>query len=129
MRYADGPVEALRLLKLAKGSAIKSRTQAINQLKSVLVSADASLRETLAGLSNPHLLRRCAELDDSQEDGPAGTARHVLKLLARRIQHLTWEIDDLNKRIAEGVEANFPGTPVALRDLTGRREAGFSRGR
>ncbi|MFE4423418.1 transposase [Streptomyces sp. NPDC056817] len=27
----------------------------------------------------------------------------------RRIQHLTWEIDDLNKRIAEGVEADFPG--------------------
>lgn len=107
-KTSDGPVEMLRLLKLAKGSAIKSRTQAINQLKSVLVSADASLRETLAGLSNLHLFRRCAELDDSQEDGPAGTARHVLKLLARRIQHLTREIDDLNKRIAEGVGANFP---------------------
>ncbi|MET7356630.1 IS110 family transposase [Streptomyces mirabilis] len=108
-KTSDGPVEALRLLKLAKGSAIKSRTQAINQLKSVLVSADAALRESLAGLSNPHLFRRCAELNDSQEDGPADTARHVLKLLAGRIQHLTWEIDNLNKRIAAGVEAHFPG--------------------
>lgn len=108
-KTSDGPVEALRLLKLAKGSAIKSRTQAINQLKSVLVSADAALRESLAGLSNPHLFRRCAELNDSQEDGPADTARHVLKLLAGRIQHLTGEIDNLNKRIAAGVEAHFPG--------------------
>lgn len=108
-KTSDGPVEALRLLKLAKGSAIKSRTQAINQLKSVLVSADAALRESLAGLSNPHLFRRCAELNDSQEDGPADTARHVLKLLADRIQHLTGEIDNLNKRIAAGVEAHFPG--------------------
>ncbi|WP_265566372.1 IS110 family transposase [Streptomyces hygroscopicus] len=81
-KASDGPVEELRLLKLAKGSAIKSRTQAINQLKSVLVSADTALRESLAGLSNPHLFKRCAELDDSQECGPAGTARHVLKLLA-----------------------------------------------
>ncbi|MFF7988142.1 IS110 family transposase [Streptomyces sp. NPDC007901] len=108
-KTSDGPVEELRLLKLAKGSAIKSRTQAINQFKSVLVSADTALRESLAGLSNPHLFKRCAELDDSQERGPAGTTRHVLKLLADRIQHLTREIVDLNKRIAEGVEVNFPG--------------------
>lgn len=74
-----------------------------------MVSADTALRESLAGLSNPHLFKRCAELDASQECGPAGTARHVLKLLAGRIQHLTREIDDLNKRIAAGVEANFPG--------------------
>ncbi|MFJ4526184.1 IS110 family transposase [Streptomyces sp. NPDC088810] len=108
-KASDGPVEMLRLLKLAKGSAIKSRTQAINQLKSVLVSADAGLREALAGLSNPRLFKQCAELDDTEATGPAGTARHVLKLLARRIQHLTGEIDDLNKRIAEGVEASVPG--------------------
>ncbi|KUJ66773.1 transposase [Streptomyces albus subsp. albus] len=108
-KASDGPVEVLRLLKLAKGSAIKSRTQAINQLKSVLVSADAALRESLAGLSNPRLFKQCAELDDTEAAGPAGTARHVLKLLARRIQHLTVEIDDLNKRIAEGVEASVPG--------------------
>ncbi|MGP4092800.1 IS110 family transposase, partial [Streptomyces sp. KR55] len=31
-KTSDGPVEMLRLFKLAKGSAIKSRTQAINQL-------------------------------------------------------------------------------------------------
>jgi hypothetical protein len=92
-----------------KKSAVKSRTQAINQLKSVPVSADTTLRESLAGLSNPHLFKRCAELDDSQECGPAGTARHMRKLLADRIQHLTGETDDLNKRTAAGVEANFPG--------------------
>lgn len=108
-KASDGPVETLRLPKLAKGSAIKSRTQAINQLKSVPVSADAALRESLAGVSNPHLIKQCAELDDTETAGPAGTARHVLKLLARRIQHLTGEIDDLNKRIAEGVEASVPG--------------------
>ncbi|MFF0164184.1 IS110 family transposase [Streptomyces sp. NPDC005263] len=108
-KASDGRVEMLRLLKLAKGSAIKSRTQAINQLKSVLVSADAALRESLAGLSNPRLFKRCAELGDTEVASPAGTARHVLKLLAHRIQHLTEEIDDLNKRIAEGVEASVPG--------------------
>ncbi|WP_244952614.1 IS110 family transposase, partial [Streptomyces ipomoeae] len=109
VKTSDGPIEALRLLKLAKGSAVKSRTQAINQLKSVLISADAALRESPAGLSNPHLFKQCAELDDPREKGPADTARHVLKLLADRIQHLTGEIDNLNKRIAAGVKAHFPG--------------------
>jgi hypothetical protein len=33
------------MLRLAKDSAVKSRTQAINQLKAVLVSADAGLRD------------------------------------------------------------------------------------
>jgi len=47
-----GPVEMARLFKLAKDSAIKSRTQAINQLKAVLVAADPALRESLSGLSS-----------------------------------------------------------------------------
>ena len=39
-KTGDGPVEMMRMFKLAKASAIKSRTQAINQLKAVLVAAD-----------------------------------------------------------------------------------------
>jgi len=64
-KAGDGPVEMLRIFKLAKTSAIKSRTQAINQLKAVLVSADPQLRESLSGLRNPTLIRRCAQLDTS----------------------------------------------------------------
>ncbi|MEY9988168.1 transposase [Streptomyces sp. V4I8] len=108
-KTSDGPVETLRLFKLAKNSAVKSRTQTINQLKSILVSADPALRELLAGLNNPHLVKQCAELDDQTATGPAAAARHTLRLLARRIQHLTEEIDDLNKRIAQAVKATVPG--------------------
>ncbi|MET8117506.1 IS110 family transposase [Streptomyces prasinus] len=108
-KTSDGPVEMLRLFKLAKGSATKSRTQAINQLKSVLVCADAELRESLAGLSNPKLFKQCAELEDSGLSGPAGAARHTLRLLARRIQNLTAEINDLNTRITEAIKASAPG--------------------
>jgi hypothetical protein len=43
------------VFKLAKGSAVKARTQTINQLKAVLVAADPALRETLWGLSNTML--------------------------------------------------------------------------
>jgi transposase len=67
-KAGDGPVEMVRIFKLAKASAIKSRTQAINQLKAVLVGAAPQLRDSLSGLSNPTLIRRCAQLD-------AGTPR------------------------------------------------------
>ncbi|MEV4136944.1 transposase [Dactylosporangium sp. NPDC049742] len=43
-KTVDGPVEILRLLRLARASAVKSRTQTINQLKAVIVSADPALR-------------------------------------------------------------------------------------
>ncbi|MCX4783615.1 IS110 family transposase [Streptomyces sp. NBC_01264] len=108
-KTGDGPAETLRLFKLAKGSAIKARTQAINQLKSVLICADPTLREDLAQLANPHLIKHCAQLDDALHDGPAGAARHTLRLLARRIQHLTEEIDDLVKQVARAVKASRPG--------------------
>ncbi|WP_406340056.1 transposase [Streptomyces sp. NBC_01620] len=50
-----------------------------------------------------------ANLDTQPTSGPAGAARHTLRLLARRIRHLTEEIDDLQKRLAEAVEASTPG--------------------
>jgi transposase len=71
-KTGDGPVEMLRMFKLAKSSAIKSRTQAINQLKAVLVAADPTLREALSGLSTPILIRHCAQLPtDAPSDAPA----------------------------------------------------------
>ncbi|MFR9788102.1 hypothetical protein ACL07V_05390 [Streptomyces sp. MB22_4] len=38
-------MHSARIYKLAKGSAVKARTQAINQLKAVLVIADPALRD------------------------------------------------------------------------------------
>nr|WP_229840050.1 IS110 family transposase [Streptomyces brasiliensis] len=107
-KTSDGPVEAIRMFKMAKGSAIKSRSQAINQLKAVLVSADPALRESLTGLSNPELIRRCSELEAVDGIGPAAAARHTLRLLARRIQHLTEEINDLTARITTAIAARAP---------------------
>jgi hypothetical protein len=68
-KSGGGPVRIARMYKLAKGSAVKARPRAINQLKAVLGSADPNLREELAGLSNAELLRTCARLaEDSKND-------------------------------------------------------------
>ncbi|MFD8931482.1 hypothetical protein ACFXMT_21720 [Streptomyces mirabilis] len=71
-KTGDGPVEIARMYKLAKDSAVKARTQAINQLKAVLIRADPQLREELAGLGNAELFRTCAGLVDDSLNHEAG---------------------------------------------------------
>lgn len=97
-KSGDGRVEMLRMFKLAKESAIKSRTLAINQLKAVLVTADAELRESLTGLSTTRLVQRCVRLLPGTP-GVLAATKHTLRLLARRIQYLSAEIDDLQAQI------------------------------
>ncbi len=63
-KTGNGPAEMARMLRLAKTSAVKARTQAVNHLKAVLVRADPALRESLAGLGPVTLVRRCAALDE-----------------------------------------------------------------
>ncbi|WP_051899233.1 IS110 family transposase [Sciscionella sediminilitoris] len=108
MKTGDGPVEMLRMFKLAKASAIKARTQTINQLKAVLVAADPVLREALSGLSNPTLFRRCVELPPTTPSDVTSAAVYTLRLLACRIRELTVEIRDLEHRITDAVTRHTP---------------------
>ena len=85
-KTGDGPVEMLRMFKLAKASAIKSRTQAINQLKAVLVRADPALRESTDRPEQPRAdppLRRAGRT--RPQPTRASAAAYTLRLLARRI--------------------------------------------
>ncbi|MGW3353730.1 IS110 family transposase [Nonomuraea rubra] len=110
-KSGDGHVEAMRVFKLARDSAVKSRTQAINQLKAVLVNVDPALRESLAGLSAKALVHSCADLaepDTSSADPAHSAAVYTLRLLARRIQQLTAEARDLERRIRDAVAAHSP---------------------
>ncbi|MFI6763893.1 IS110 family transposase [Micromonospora sp. NPDC050417] len=107
-KTSDGHVERIRLFKLAKTSAIKARTQAINQLKAVLIGADTALRDSMTGLSLPKLVRRCADLDPSNADDLVSAAAYTLRLLARRVTELTHEVDDLNRRITDAINAHTP---------------------
>lgn len=107
-KSGDGQVEMLRMFKLAKASAVKSRSQAINQLKAILIRAEPGLRESMAGLSNPALFRRCAQLPVSGSSSPADAATLTLRLLARRVLTLSEEIDELNTQITAAIQARTP---------------------
>lgn len=109
-KTADGPAADMRVLRLAKESAVKARTQAMNQLKAVLLVIDPDLRELLTGLTNPALIATCAELDDGR-----GEAVFTMRLLARRVQNLSQEVKELTRRTTRAVQACRP----QLLDLVG----------
>lgn len=55
-KTADGPVEMIRVLHITRETAVKARTQAINQLRALVVTAPLELAEQLRGLSSRKLL-------------------------------------------------------------------------
>ena len=73
-KAADGSVEALRLIKIARDTAVKSRSQAMIALKSALVTAPDELRAALEGLSDFRLIMACAGLTDGSPSEPSGAA-------------------------------------------------------
>ena len=50
-KSGEGEVEMIRMLKIARDSAVKARTQAVNQMKALVITAPAGLRETLDNLA------------------------------------------------------------------------------
>ena len=92
-KSGEGEVEMIRMLKSAKDSAVKARTQAVNQMKALVVTAPAELREALDGLSAGALATRCKSFRPGRLDGPMAAARYALRSLACRYRQLSGEID------------------------------------
>ncbi len=90
--------EALRLLLVARRSAVDVRREALTQLRGVIVTAPERLREELRGLPTGKLLDRCSRLRRSSAASVDEVAtRLVLRSLARRIQAATLEADELER--------------------------------
>ena len=108
-KTGSGPVEAVRALRVTMRSAIKARTQATNQMRSLLDVADPSLRDELSGLNAARLAQRCARLrPGSDVTEPATATKTALRSLGRRYQALSVEIDDLRALLEQAVVAAAP---------------------
>ncbi len=98
-KSGEGEVEMIRMLKSAKDSAVKARTQAANQMKALIVTAPAQLRETLDGLPTAALATRCKSFRPGRLEDPAAAAKYTLRSLARRYRQLSKEIQDLQAEL------------------------------
>jgi transposase len=105
----DGAVEAVRVLRVARRSAVKGRTQAMNQIRGLLVSAPAALREQVAGLERACLVRTLAGLRPGVDlSTPLAATKAALRRLARRHQALDEEITGLDSEIGPLVRQAAP---------------------
>jgi transposase len=111
----DGVVEMLRALRAARQTAVKARTQAINALKGLLVTAPAELREQLGGLPTGRLVGAAAELEVGTLTTPTAATKLALRGLAQRYQHLDAEIALLTEQLDALTARHAP----KLRDLHG----------
>ena len=105
----DGRIEAIRALRVARRGAVKARTQAMNQLKALLLTGPADLREQLRHLSPTTLISSCARLRPGADlADPQQAVKTALRRLARRHQHLTEEIHDADTDLTGLVTAAAP---------------------
>ncbi len=95
-----GPVEAIRYLLVARRSAVKARTAAIVQIKSLLVTAPDSIRERYRVLGDKALIEDLARLRPVVDPVLAAIGRG-LKSIARRHQQLGEEIAALDVSLVE----------------------------
>ena len=82
-KSADGAVEAIRMLRAARRSAVKARTCAINQLKALLVTAPEQVAAPLRGSRTAALMAACCGC------GPAAARPSP----PRRCRCAAWRVD------------------------------------
>ena len=107
---ARGAREAMRVLVVTRAGAVRDRTRATNRLKALVVSAPDSLRDRLRATGTTvKLVERCSRLRD-QPDRPVDhrTTVAALRRLAQRVRHLTAEIAEHDRDLAELTNEHCP---------------------
>lgn len=108
-KAGDGNIEMIRSLQVARRSAQKARSQAANQLRALLVTAPAELREQLRSTSLQNLVQTASRWRTGDNlDTHAQAIKHALRSLARRHRDLTEEISDLDAHLSRLVARAAP---------------------
>ena len=113
-KNAEGVVEMIRHIKIAKDAAVKARTAAMQSLKAVLISAPAELRQALEPLPNMALLRRCAGLRPGELTSVSDAVKHTLRAIAQRWFILNDEISRHEKLLGTLVDQLAPQLTAAF---------------
>lgn len=112
----DGYVEALRVLRTARASAMKARTAVLAQISAVLVAAPEEVRSKYRGMSNKARAKAMAVSRPSGDPEPSVAATLMtLKQMAARHEFLSQEISDTDAELERIVSTHAP----ALLDVNG----------
>jgi transposase len=104
----DGDVESMRVLRVARTSARKGRTQALNQMRSLISTAPEPIRDELRGLNVFHLLERASSYRPGAKRDIISLTKLSLRMLARRAITLEEEITELDAILKPLVKETAP---------------------
>jgi transposase len=108
-KSGDGKVEMVRVLRSARQSAVKARSQAANQLQALLVTAPEDLRHRLRQLPTKELVASCARFRLGSDPDEVRTAtKFALRSVARRYEALSEEIAELDAQLDQLVAQVAP---------------------
>jgi transposase len=121
-KQTDGIVESIRMLRVARSSAVKSRTAALVQVRDLIITAPQQLRDQLSCRKTLRgKVTICARLRPSDRElrCPSQAAKLALRSLAQRIHALDREIAALDGELRQLVAAAAPRTVQLLGISTG----------
>ena len=95
-KLRSGAAEAMRIASVARRSAVKARTQTINQLRALLVSAPERVRANLWKSKPEQCVENCVRLQTLGGSSSLKTLATTLRLLAKRWLYLTAELKELD---------------------------------
>jgi transposase len=107
-KQRDGNVEAIRVLRLARSSAKRDRTRALNQMRALVTTAPDELRSQLRALTIPRLVSAAAGFRPAGRTDVTNANRVALKSLARRVRELDDEIAMLDELLTPLVVQTAP---------------------
>jgi transposase len=99
-RIDDDTAEMIRVLRVARNTAMRARTQAINALHALIVTAPSELRDQLRDRPTRELIDTATRFRRGHNDLTAIT-KQAMRNLARRYQTLDDELAELDHEIAE----------------------------
>lgn len=119
-----GAAEAMRTISVARRSAVKAKTQAINQLRAVLVSAPQEIRDRLWKTKAEQCVAGCARLRQLGTTTLLMALTTTLRLLAKRwmmlsaeLKTLDAELEQLTIRFAPHLRERFGVGPLTAATL------------
>jgi transposase len=121
-KQTNGIVESIRLLRVARDSAVKSRSAALVQVRDLIITAPQELRDQLScrkTLRGKATVCTRFRLTARELRSPSQAAKFALRSTSRRIEALDVEIAALDRELEQLVAAAAPRTIGLLGISTG----------
>lgn len=104
----NGLAESLRTLNLVRRSAVKAKTQTINQIRALLVSAPQGLRDAVYKADAAKCVAACTALPPNIVSAAQASLQMALRLLAKRWTALSVELRELDAELARMTKKAAP---------------------